>query len=244
MGAGIFLVSPDVAQEVNSRSAFLMTWVLGGIVALCGALSNGELGGLFPRSGGEYVYLREAYGPLFGFLSGWTSFWIAFPGSIAALAAGFGAAIGTIFNVTRPGFSVAIGVVAALLVMIVSCGVMVSALAATPELAGGTVVSGLNIYGGAGNQSFTIGPSGGSLFGDLGRNVVRGPFEQNWDLYFSKKFAFTEKYSLTFRSEFFNVFNHPNFVITNTAFGAPGFGVYSSTVGNPRILQLALKLNF
>jgi hypothetical protein len=119
-----------------------------------------------------------------------------------------------------------------------------NALAATPELAGGTVVSGLNIYGGAGNQSFTIGPSGGSLFGDLGRNVVRGPFEQNWDMYLSKKFAFTEKYSLTFRSEFFNVFNHPNFVITNTAFGAPGFGVYSSTVGNPRILQLALKFDF
>lgn len=110
VGAGIFLVSPDVAQEVNSRGAFLMTWVFGGVVALCGALSNGELGSLFPRSGGEYVYLREAYGPLFGFLSGWTSFWIAFPGSIAALAAGFGAAIGTVFNVTRPGFSVAIGV--------------------------------------------------------------------------------------------------------------------------------------
>ncbi len=90
VGAGIFLVSPYVAQHVHSASAFLATWLLGGVVALSGALSNGELGGLFPRSGGEYVYLREAYGPLFGFLSGWTSLWIAFPGSIAALAAGFG----------------------------------------------------------------------------------------------------------------------------------------------------------
>src|ERR1700729_2274500 len=91
VGAGIFLVSGDVAGLVRSPAAFLATWVLGGAVALAGALANGELGGLFPRSGGEYVYLREAYGPTFGFLSGWTSFWIGFPGSIAALASGFGA---------------------------------------------------------------------------------------------------------------------------------------------------------
>src|SRR6202163_4958605 len=90
VGAGIFLVSPFVAQHVRSPAAFLGAWLLGGVVALAGALSNGELGGLFPRSGGEYVYLREAYGPSLGFLSGWTSFWIAFPGSIATLASGFG----------------------------------------------------------------------------------------------------------------------------------------------------------
>jgi carboxypeptidase family protein/TonB-dependent receptor-like protein len=119
-----------------------------------------------------------------------------------------------------------------------------SVLAATPALAAGTVVSGLNIFGGPGNQSFTIGPSGGGLFGNLGRNIVRGPFEQNWDMYLSKRFPITEKYSLTFRSEFFNVFNHPNFVITNSSFGTPTFGIYSSTVGNPRILQLALKFDF
>jgi APA family basic amino acid/polyamine antiporter len=93
VGAGIFLVSPFVAADVDSTAAFLATWVLGGVIALSGALSNGELGGMFPRSGGEYVYLSEAYGPLLGFLSGWTSFWIAFPGSIAALAAGFGSTV-------------------------------------------------------------------------------------------------------------------------------------------------------
>jgi APA family basic amino acid/polyamine antiporter len=93
VGAGIFLVSGAVASLVHSPAAFLATWLLGGAVALAGALSNGELGGLFPRSGGEYVYLREAYGPSLGFLSGWTSFWIAFPGSIASLAAGLGAAV-------------------------------------------------------------------------------------------------------------------------------------------------------
>src|ERR1700741_595073 len=93
VGAGIFLVSHAVAREVRSPAAFLGTWLLGGGIALAGALSNGELGGLYPRSGGEYVYRREAYGPALGFLSGWTSFWVAFPGSIAALAAGFGATV-------------------------------------------------------------------------------------------------------------------------------------------------------
>jgi hypothetical protein len=117
-------------------------------------------------------------------------------------------------------------------------------LGGTQELAPGTVVSGLNTDGGPGNQSFTIGPSGGSLYGDLGRNIVHGPFEQVWDFYLDKKFALTERYSLTFRAEAFNAFNHPDFVITNTTFGVPGFGVYSDTIGNPRILQLALKFDF
>jgi APA family basic amino acid/polyamine antiporter len=112
VGAGIFLVSPSVAREVRSPAAFLATWLLGGTVALSGALSNGELGGLFPRSGGEYVYLSEAYGPALGFLSGWTAFWIAFPGSIAALATGFGATLASMLGLGWPGAPKAIGVLA------------------------------------------------------------------------------------------------------------------------------------
>jgi APA family basic amino acid/polyamine antiporter len=100
VGAGIFLVSADVASLVRSPAAFMGIWLLGGAVALSGALSNGELGGLFPRSGGEYVYLREAYGPAIGFLSGWTSFWIMFPGSIASLAAGLGTTAAPLFGFT------------------------------------------------------------------------------------------------------------------------------------------------
>lgn len=119
-----------------------------------------------------------------------------------------------------------------------------SVLGAPASLAGGAQACNLNIEGGPGNQCFTIGPSGGTLFGDLGRNVVHGPFDQNWDMYLSKKFPLTERFSLTFRAEAFNVFNHPNFVLNNTAFGFPSFGIYSSTVGNPRILQLALKFDF
>ena len=102
VGAGIFLVSAYVAQGVKSPAAFFAVWVLGGAVALSGALTNGELGALFPRSGGEYVYLREAYGPAVGFLSGWTSFWIGFPGSIAALAAGLGATLSALLGLSSP----------------------------------------------------------------------------------------------------------------------------------------------
>lgn len=93
IGAGIFLVSGQVASSLSSPLAFMGVWLLGGIIALSGALSNGELGALFPRSGGEYVFLREAFSPALGFLSGWTSLWIAFPGSIATLAAGLGRSV-------------------------------------------------------------------------------------------------------------------------------------------------------
>lgn len=90
VGAGIFLVGGFVAESVRSPLGFLGVWVAGGAFALSGALCNAELGALFPRGGGEYVYLRESFGEGLGFLSGWTSFWIGFPGSIATLASGFG----------------------------------------------------------------------------------------------------------------------------------------------------------
>lgn len=120
VGAGIFLVSGDVAKLVHSPAAFLLTWLLGGAVALAGALSNGELGGLFPRSGGEYVYLREAYGPALGFLSGWTSFWIAFPGSIASLAAGLGATVSPILGLPEASGPKVVGVVAIALLTVIN----------------------------------------------------------------------------------------------------------------------------
>jgi amino acid transporter len=63
LGAGIFFVSESVAANVRSPAAFFGVWLVGGLVALAGALCNGELGAVFPRGGGEYVYLREAYGP-------------------------------------------------------------------------------------------------------------------------------------------------------------------------------------
>jgi APA family basic amino acid/polyamine antiporter len=90
IGSGIFLVGGWVAKSIGSPGGYLGVWLVGGLFALSGALCNGELGAMFPRGGGEYVYLRESFGPALGFLSGWTSFWIGFPGSVATLASGFG----------------------------------------------------------------------------------------------------------------------------------------------------------
>ena len=114
LGAGIFLVSGVVAENVRSPAGFFGAWLVGGLVALAGALCNGELGALFPVGGGEYVYLREAYGAPVGFLSGWTSFWIGFPGSIATLAWGFGHTVALLAGDGRAGLPVALVAVAVL----------------------------------------------------------------------------------------------------------------------------------
>jgi basic amino acid/polyamine antiporter, APA family len=89
IGAGIFTVPSIVASLTGTQSAFLATWAIGGVLALAGALVYAELAARFPDAGGEYVYLREAFGPVAGFLSGWTSFIAGFSGAIAASAVGF-----------------------------------------------------------------------------------------------------------------------------------------------------------
>jgi amino acid transporter len=122
VGAGIFLVSPAVAGHLRSPAAFLATWVLGGAVAMAGALCNGELGGMLPRSGGEYVYLRHAYGPGVGFLSGWTSFWIVFPGSIAAMASGFGSTVAAMAGWHGARAPAAVGISAIVVLTLVNAG--------------------------------------------------------------------------------------------------------------------------
>ena len=114
VGAGIFLVGGYVAADVSSPAAFLGVWLLGGLFALCGALCNGELGVLFPRGGGEYIYLSEAFGGGLGFLSGWTSFWIGFPGSIATLASGFGRKLTELLGLSS-GWENAVGICAVVL---------------------------------------------------------------------------------------------------------------------------------
>lgn len=89
IGSGIFLVPRAMVLRVGSPSMVFFVWVFGGVLSLCGALSYAELAAAMPEAGGEYVYLREAYGPLFGFLYGWTQMWVAKSGSIATLATGF-----------------------------------------------------------------------------------------------------------------------------------------------------------
>ncbi len=94
IGSGILIVPAFVAQLAPSPAAMLAVWLVGGALALAGALAYAELAALRPRAGGEYVYLREAYGPLAGFLSGWTSFVAGFSGAIAAGAVGLAGILG------------------------------------------------------------------------------------------------------------------------------------------------------
>ncbi len=89
IGSGIFIVSADIARQVGSAGWLLVVWGVTGVITLIGALSYGELGGLFPQAGGQYIYLREAYNPLIAFLYGWTCFMVIQTGSIAAVGMAF-----------------------------------------------------------------------------------------------------------------------------------------------------------
>ena len=89
IGSGVFLVPSAMIQYVGSVRNLFIVWVVAGVLSLFGALTYAELAAALPEAGGEYVYLGEAYGPFWGFLYGWTQFWVAKSGSIATLAAGF-----------------------------------------------------------------------------------------------------------------------------------------------------------
>ena len=89
VGTGIFTTSGFIIQELGNPQALLICWLVGGGFALCGALCYGELGAMFPRAGGEYVFLRESFGKCMGFLSGWISLFVGFSAPIAAAAIAF-----------------------------------------------------------------------------------------------------------------------------------------------------------
>ena len=89
IGIGIFVTTGVIAETLPTPGGVLLVWVLGGLLALAGALSCAELSASLPYAGGDYIYIREAYGKLIGFLSGWSSFLVTFSGAIAFLAVGF-----------------------------------------------------------------------------------------------------------------------------------------------------------
>ena len=98
IGTGIFLVPSSIARQVDSVGLVFLVWVVGGLLSLAGALSYAELGAALPEAGGEYIYLRRAYGPLWGFLYGWEQFVIGKTGSIATIATAFAVFIGYFFG--------------------------------------------------------------------------------------------------------------------------------------------------
>ncbi len=89
IGSGIFIVSAEILREVHAPGFLLLVWAVSGVVTLMGALTYGELAAMFPKAGGQYVYLREGIGPLFGYLYGWTLFVVIQTGTIAAVAVAF-----------------------------------------------------------------------------------------------------------------------------------------------------------
>jgi APA family basic amino acid/polyamine antiporter len=97
IGSGIFIVSAEISRETDSPALLIAAWAVTGFLTIVGALTYGELAAMMPRAGGQYVYLREALGPLWGFLYGWTLFLVIQTGTIAAVGVAFGKFLGVFF---------------------------------------------------------------------------------------------------------------------------------------------------
>ncbi|MGH7528799.1 MAG: APC family permease [Gemmatimonadales bacterium] len=116
IASAIFIVPADVAAAVHGIGLMTTVWVLGGVISLLGALSVAELAAAYPEAGGQYAYLREAYGPVWGFLYGWSGFLVINPASIAAIAVGFARYIGFFVSLS----DVAIRAVAVLSIVVLT----------------------------------------------------------------------------------------------------------------------------
>ncbi len=101
IGSGIFIVSADISRLTNSPALLIIAWLVTGFMTIVGALSYGELAAMMPKAGGQYVYLREALGPMWGFLYGWTLFLVIQTGTIAAVAVAFGKFLGVFIPAVR-----------------------------------------------------------------------------------------------------------------------------------------------
>ena len=97
IGSGIFIVSADISRNVGSAGWLIFVWLITGFMTLTAALSYGELSAMFPKAGGQYVYLKEAYNPLVGFLYGWSFFAVIQTGTIAAVGVAFSKFAGYFF---------------------------------------------------------------------------------------------------------------------------------------------------
>jgi len=148
IGTGIFITTADIARVLPAPGMILLVWLAGGLLSLAGALTYAELGAMFPTAGGIYHYLREAYGPLWGFLYGWAGFLVIMSGGIAAIAVAFGEYLGSFlpfFATTHVLWTVPLGGW--------SWSVSGGQLAATLAILGLTWVNWVGIKQGAGVQN-------------------------------------------------------------------------------------------
>jgi APA family basic amino acid/polyamine antiporter len=106
LGSGIFMTTGLIAETLPSPGLILLVWLTGALITVCGALSFAELGAMFPGSGGQYIYLREAYGPGLAFFFGWGFFWVIECGGVAALAVGFADYLEALLPGFAPGASI------------------------------------------------------------------------------------------------------------------------------------------
>jgi basic amino acid/polyamine antiporter, APA family len=120
IGSGIFLTPGNIARTVQSVESMFLVWVAGGVLSFFGALAYAELGAMFPRAGGIYVFLREAFGPMTAFLYGWCTFFVMQSGSIATLAAGFSIYLGYLLPVSS-GIAKACAVSVIALLTLINC---------------------------------------------------------------------------------------------------------------------------
>ena len=176
IGSGIFMVPATVAMLTGSSSLFFMVWIAGGIVSLFGALSVAELGAAMPRAGGQYVYLSEAYGPVWGYLYGWSAVAVINTASIAAVGVAFSEYLRFFFPITDisiKGIAVATIVLLTIInILDVKSGARFQNLFTISKLGAifGIIILGLVMEGGSNqnlipffsNQSFTelVGPLG------------------------------------------------------------------------------------
>jgi APA family basic amino acid/polyamine antiporter len=185
IGSGIFRVPATVATAVGSPAAIALVWILGGVISLCGALALAELGAAMPASGGVFVYLREAYGPLLAFLFGWTELFLG-PASLGAISLVFAEYLGSLLSLS-PG-QVRLVAMAALLIVgaagyrsVRGLGGLVSATAATKLAALATLVLATFLLGDGRTGSLGLGaPAGGSgHWGGIGLALVAALWAYN-----------------------------------------------------------------
>jgi basic amino acid/polyamine antiporter, APA family len=185
IGSGIFRVPASVAADVGSPTAIALVWVLGAVISLCGALALAELAAALPESGGVFVYLREAYGPLIAFLFGWTSLFLS-PGSFAGIALVFAEYLGTIVPLSPTG--VRLVAVVAILVVGISAycsvrglGALVSAASAAKVAALATLVLAAFLLGNGDVGALGRGapPAGETHWGGVGLALVAALWAYN-----------------------------------------------------------------
>lgn len=180
LGSGIFMVPATVALYTLSSSLFFLVWIIGGVVSLFGALSVAELGAAMPKAGGQYVFLNKAYGPLWGFLYGWTAVAVINTASIAAVAMAFSEYLGFFF-VLSPFEVKSIAIVSILILTIINIvdvksGARFQNLFTYTKISAISIVIflGLSLDGGSSNNLFPFlsDSSFSSLIGPLGLAMV------------------------------------------------------------------------